>query len=386
MNSKRIFFIIMLLAFGFTVAAQNSTNKYLIKSAIITFKNNGAFLGNTGGTSQDETLWFDDYGKKETRLRIEDSEVKLLGMKKTEHLETLEIRNGDHYWHIDLVAKTGTHSSMADMDKNMQGFAKSTGLEGNFEKYKGKSEEEAMKMFIKDNGGTYHGKVNFLGKECMDYTILGTRQYMYKRIVLKAFLTDGRVTIEATSFKENVTIPADKFKVPAGITIEEQPNGLDMGALMQGMGEEGGEASSGEDGETFPSGISLTEFKAIIKNVKPIGYKFMGTMEEGGEQNATWMKSDNSDAFAIVAQGAKVYDKCKNGEWEMEPGVNVEKIDEVMVNGKKALVFRVIHDDEGVPSLGIILQKKSSDLSIFIAGSPNSTKEFLISVAKSLVL
>ncbi|HML84987.1 MAG TPA: hypothetical protein PKE52_07495, partial [Bacteroidales bacterium] len=114
--------------------------------------------------------------------------------------------------------------------------------------------------------------------------------------------------------------------------------------------------------------------------------KFMGTMEEGGEQNATWMKSDNSDAFAIVAQGAKVYDKCKNGEWEMEPGVNVEKIDEVMVNGKKALVFRVIHDDEGVPSLGIILQKKSSDLSIFIAGSPNSTKEFLISVAKSLVL
>lgn len=386
MNSKRIFFIIMLLAFGFTVAAQNSTNKYLIKSAIITFKNNGAFLGNTGGTSQDETLWFDDYGKKETRLRIEDSEVKLLGMKKTEHLETLEIRNGDHYWHIDLVAKTGTHSSMADMDKNMQGFAKSTGLEGNFEKYKGKSEEEAMKMFIKDNGGTYHGKVNFLGKECMDYTILGTRQYMYKRIVLKAFLTDGRVTIEATSFKENVTIPADKFKVPAGITIEEQPNGLDMGALMQGMGEEGGEASSGEDGETFPSGISLTEFKAIIKNVKPIGYKFMGTMEEGGEQNATWMKSDNNDAFAIVAQGAKVYDKCKNGEWEMEPGVNVEKIDEVMVNGKKALVFRVIHDDEGVPSLGIILQKKSSDLSIFIAGSPNSTKEFLISVAKSLVL
>ena len=386
MNSKRIFFTIMLLAFGFTVAAQNSTNKYLIKSAIITFKNNGAFLGNTGGTSQDETLWFDDYGKKETRLRIEDSEVKLLGMKKTEHLETLEIRNGDHYWHIDLVAKTGTHSSMADMDKNMQGFAKSTGLEGNFEKYKGKSEEEAMKMFIKDNGGTYHGKVNFLGKECMDYTILGTRQYMYKRIVLKAFLTDGRVTIEATSFKENVTIPADKFKVPAGITIEEQPNGLDMGALMQGMGEEGGEASSGEDGETFPSGISLTEFKAIIKNVKPIGYKFMGTMEEGGEQNATWMKSDNNDAFAIVAQGAKVYDKCKNGEWEMEPGVNVEKIDEVMVNGKKALVFRVIHDDEGVPSLGIILQKKSSDLSIFIAGSPNSTKEFLISVAKSLVL
>jgi len=368
------------------VAAQNSTNKYLIKSAIITFKNNGAFLGNTGGTSQDETLWFDDYGKKETRLRIEDSEVKLLGMKKTEHLETLEIRNGDNYWHIDLVAKTGTHSSMADMDKNMQGFAKSTGLEGNFEKYKGKSEEEAMKMFIKDNGGTYHGKVNFLGKECMDYTILGTRQYMYKRIVLKAFLTDGRVTIEATSFKENVTIPADKFKVPAGITIEEQPNGLDMGALMQGMGEEGGEASSGEDGETFPSGISLTEFKAIIKNVKPIGYKFMGAMEEGGEQNATWMKSDNSDAFAIVAQGAKVYDKCKNGEWEMEPGVNVEKIDEVMVNGKKALVFRVIHDDEGVPSLGIILQKKSSDLSIFIAGSPNSTKEFLISVAKSLVL
>ena len=376
----------MLLAFGFTVAAQNSTNKYLIKSAIITFKNNGAFLGNTGGTSQDETLWFDDYGKKETRLRIEDSEVKLLGMKKTEHLETLEIRNGDHYWHIDLVAKTGTHSSMADMDKNMQGFAKSTGLEGNFEKYKGKSEEEAMKMFIKDNGGTYHGKVNFLGKECMDYTILGTRQYMYKRIVLKAFLTDGRVTIEATSFKENVTIPADKFKVPAGITIEEQPNGLDMGALMQGMGEEGGEASSGEDGETFPSGISLTEFKAIIKNVKPIGYNFMGAMEEGGEQNATWMKSDNNDAFAIVAQGAKVYDKCKNGEWEMEPGVNVEKIDEVMVNGKKALVFRVIHDDEGVPSLGIILQKKSSDLSIFIAGSPNSTKEFLISVAKSLVL
>jgi|GEM_PF-597658 len=386
MNSKRIFFIIMLLAFGFTVAAQNSTNKYLIKSAIITFKNNGAFLGNTGGTSQDETLWFDDYGKKETRLRIEDSEVKLLGMKKTEHLETLEIRNGDHYWHIDLVAKTGTHSSMADMDKNMQGFAKSTGLEGNFEKYKGKSEEEAMKMFIKDNGGTYHGKVNFLGKECMDYTILGTRQYMYKRIVLKAFLTDGRVTIEATSFKENVAIPADKFKVPAGITIEEQPNGFDMGALMQGMGEEGGEASSGEDGETFPSGISLTEFKAIIKNVKPIGYNFMGAMEEGGEQNATWMKSDNSDAFAIVAQGAKVYDKCKNGEWEMEPGVNVEKIDEVMVNGKKALVFRVIHDDEGVPSLGIILQKKSSDLSIFIAGSPNSTKEFLISVAKSLVL
>lgn len=386
MNSKRIFFTIMLLAFGFTVAAQNSTNRYLIKSAIITFKNNGAFLGNTGGTSQDETLWFDDYGKKETRLRIEDSEVKLLGMKKTEHLETLEIRNGDNYWHIDLVAKTGTHSSMADMDKNMQGFAKSTGLEGNFEKYKGKSEEEAMKMFIKDNGGTYHGKVNFLGKECMDYTILGTRQYMYKRIVLKAFLTDGRVTIEATSFKENVTIPADKFKVPAGITIEEQPNGLDMGALMQGMGEEGGEASSGEDGETFPSGISLTEFKAIIKNVKPIGYKFMGTMEEGGEQNATWMKSDNNDAFAIVAQGAKVYDKCKNGEWEMEPGVNVEKIDEVMVNGKKALVFRVIHDDEGVPSLGIILQKKSSDLSIFIAGSPNSTKEFLISVAKSLVL
>lgn len=387
MNAKRFFFIAILMAMSFTLAAQNSTNKYLIKSAIITFKNNGAFLGNTGGTSQEETLWFDDYGKKETRLRIEDSEVKLLGMKKTEHLETLEIRNGDNYWHIDLVAKTGTHSSMADMEKNMQGLAQATGLEGKFDKYKGKSEEEAMRLFIKDNGGTYHGKVTFLGKECMDYTMLGTRQYMYKRIVLKAFLTDGKVTIEATSFKENVPVPADKFKVPAGISIEEQPtNGFDMGALMQGMNGEEGEASSGDDGETFPSGITLSEFKAIIKNVKPIGYKLAATMEENGEQNATWMKSDNNDAFAIVAQGAKVYDKCKNGEWEMEPGVSVEQIDETMINGRKALIFRVIHDDEGIPSLGVMLQKKSSDLSIFIAGSPNSTKEFLISIAKSLTL
>jgi hypothetical protein len=89
------------------------------------------------------------------------------------------------------------------------------------------------------------------------------------------------------------------------------------------MGEEGGEASSGEDGETFPSGISLTEFKANIKNVKPIGNNIMGTMEEGVNE-CHLDEADNSDAFAIVAQGAKVYDKVRMESGRWEPGLMLE--------------------------------------------------------------
>lgn len=189
----------MLLFAGTALSAQNET-KYGIKSAVI--KKETTVMGQ----KMESTLYFDDYGKKEaTELNIK--------MGNTEK-RTLTIAEGKTNVSIDLDGKQGFRMPVPDEPRN----------------YRNLTQEEKEKYDIKEAG-----EEEIVGKPCHKYTMKITQGdtkfqvtiWIWEGITLKSVASpeSGQFTItdEAKEIQENVTIPAEKFMIPEGVTITDEP-------------------------------------------------------------------------------------------------------------------------------------------------------------------
>ncbi|HOJ19134.1 MAG TPA: hypothetical protein PLT92_11295 [Ignavibacteriaceae bacterium] len=211
--------VMVLFLFSHIIYGQ-STKRYEFKSMIIDYETESSVMGTkTKGT---KTVWIDQFGEKEASYTKATTTMSLLGMNSTEEKEDLSIIDGKTAYTINLIEKTGFKSDITEMQNMANAFA--LNYQRNGKKYKN------LREFVEDNKGEWIGEETFLGKKCEVFVLMEVKMWMYKNVVLKS---EGQmkgmdITETAKSIQEGVSIPKDKFKVPAGITLTDMPKGFDM--------------------------------------------------------------------------------------------------------------------------------------------------------------
>lgn len=189
-------------------SSNNETADY--STIVVTYENTVDMMGVK--TTTNETVWNDiDKNRKATYT---STITNFMGQNTKE--ETLSIENGDWGYNINLKDKTGTKGNIKEMKEMATALAAGLAMSGDLKNLK------SLKDFVESNGGKMLPNETILGKECTVYELMGTKQWMYKGMVLKATMGD-KVMMNAVKVEENIKIPDEKFEVPAGITITDAP-------------------------------------------------------------------------------------------------------------------------------------------------------------------
>jgi hypothetical protein len=197
---------------SYQVNASGSISKrYEVKSGIVHYQ-----PMNIMGIQTTETLYFDDYGQKEARETVMESDM--MGMKTFEH--KMEIIDGNYSISYEIrktvngkdeTSKEATKTDMKEMREMAQMMGKNVDvneLKKNFD-YREEGTEEVAGV----TGKKYSVAID---KEKPDSRVYGV---MYKNIVLKSEMAG--ISIVASDIRENVAVPASKFEVPAGYSVRE---------------------------------------------------------------------------------------------------------------------------------------------------------------------
>jgi len=159
------------------------------------------------------TQWIDN--ENDRHAIHTESENEYMGRKEKQH--SLMIMKDGWSYMIDLTKKSGFKSQDMESDEDPMEMFKS-------------DDDVTFRQMIESEGGKILGNEKFLGKDCIVVEIdeqdesgeTGlTKMWYYKGIPLK--MTNAYYTMEALKFEENARIPADKFEVPADISISEMP-------------------------------------------------------------------------------------------------------------------------------------------------------------------
>jgi len=163
-----------------------------------------------------QTLYFDDYGRREARESVTDSNI--MGM--TSHERKMDITDNDAVISFEVekivngkdeTSKEATKTSMKDvreMAMKMGSAFDPDEMKKNFD-YR----EEGTEIVAGVTGKKYSISLN---KEKTDARVYGV---LYKNISIKSQM--GGITMQAEKIEENAAVPSSKFEVPAGYTIRE---------------------------------------------------------------------------------------------------------------------------------------------------------------------
>lgn len=159
------------------------------------------------------TQWID---MSNDRFAMESvTETEMMGTKQSS--KSLIIDDGEWSYMIDPATKSGFKSKSGEGEDDPTDMIKS-------------DDEVTFRQMIEKDGGKVLANENFLGKDCIvvemmekddDGKAVPTKMWYYKGIPLK--MANSVYTMEALKFEENVSIPASRFEVPAGITMSEMP-------------------------------------------------------------------------------------------------------------------------------------------------------------------
>jgi hypothetical protein len=188
-----------------------SDQPYGEKSGIVTFKPMEMM-----GVKVVQTLYFDDFGRKEMRETM--VEGSMTGTEMRQH--TIDIRDGSTVYHYEIENTAG------GQNRATKNAYKTTLTPEMFEQMNLTSYSDKLKTKLnyKDEG-----KETVAGLEGTKYSISPDSMNMqnritgvhYKNIPLK--ISMGDIVVEAGKVELGAKIPADKFKVPEGYTIMDQP-------------------------------------------------------------------------------------------------------------------------------------------------------------------
>jgi len=190
--------------------AKGPDQPYGEKSGIVTYKPMEMM-----GVKITQTLFFDDYGKKESRETMVLGDM--MGMTMRQH--TMDIRDGNISYHYELENMQG------EQDKAVKQAYKSQ-LPGELLELldvAGFSDAMKRKYSYKEEG-----KETVAGLEGIKYSmapdstnpenrIIGV---IYKNIPLKIAVGKMEMVADKADFK--ATVPAEKFKIPEGFTVIDQ--------------------------------------------------------------------------------------------------------------------------------------------------------------------
>ena len=191
-------------------AGSNNNETADYSSMVVTYANTVDMMGVK--TTTNETIWNDLENKRKATYTT--TETIFMGQNTKE--ETLQIEDGDWIYNINLKDKTGTKGNIKEMKEMATAMAGALALSGDLKDLK------SLKDFVEKSGGKMLPNETILGKECTVYELMGTKQWLYKGMVLKATMGE-KLFMNAVKVEEDVNIPDDKFKIPEGITITEAP-------------------------------------------------------------------------------------------------------------------------------------------------------------------
>ena len=176
--------------------------KYPIEKGIVYQKSN------VMGIESNPVIYFDKWGEWETTETT--TTIEMLGIK--ESSTSLKIVKGDDNWEIDMDKKTGFHYSRPAVVNQL-----GVDLENLTTEIMGKMKLEKV------------GEEKFLGFPCVKYSMKNDEMKMdveyltYGNLMMKM---SGKVMEIPTEMEvtkiEAVAPPAEKFEIPAGVTITEQ--------------------------------------------------------------------------------------------------------------------------------------------------------------------
>lgn len=187
----KIFNILLLLFLIVNIAQskEDGFKRYNVKSGIVVYKMSGTQEGT-------ETLYWDNYGKREARYT--ESTINFFGIKKT--TKQLVILDGIWSYSVNYDDKTVTKNSV----EHLKEIAKGNNL------------LNTGQEFLEKNGEK-QGSEKILNKICDKWYLpdFATTLWIWNSIPLKSktnmIIT---ITLTATSLKTNIKIPEDKFKYP----------------------------------------------------------------------------------------------------------------------------------------------------------------------------
>ena len=191
-------------------AGSNNNETADYSSIVVTYANTVDMMGVK--TTTNETIWNDLENNRKATYTT--TETNFMGQNTKE--ETLQIEDGDWGYNINLKDKTGTKGNIKEMKEMAMAMAGALAMSGDMKDLK------SLKDFVEKSGGKMLPNETILGKECTVYEVMGSKQWLYKGMVLKATMGD-KVIMNAVKVEEDVNIPDDKFKIPEGITITEAP-------------------------------------------------------------------------------------------------------------------------------------------------------------------
>jgi hypothetical protein len=313
---KSTFIIALLLSVVFSTLAQNSGKYVFTKSGHIEYNLSGSTVGK-------KSVWYDDYGIKMATLTESTSTVSILGMKQTTEVKELEIKNGNQLWKINLIDKTGTKTTID--------YAINAGI-ALTDKKSDAELHEMERQAILDLNGKIEGYENILEKKCLVFTLGTTKFWQYKGYPLKSVISIMGITNNETaiSFEENITVPASKFDVPAGITITEGVNPMDdgLGGLLNGMeGMNNEEEEDTEYEEPLQANLSYDDFIKAVDGIKIPGFKRSASEKTFGSYITMFRLNEKFGGISVM--NTSLYDRADEGE-----DVAVQRT--YTVNGKAA--------------------------------------------------
>ncbi len=184
------------------VAQAKKGKKYPIEKGIVYQKSN------VMGIESNPVIYFDKWGEWETTETT--TTIEMLDIK--ESSTSLKIVKGDDNWEIDMDKKTGFHYSRPAVVNQL-----GVDLENLTTEIMGKMKLEKV------------GEEKFLGFPCVKYSMKNDEMKMdveyltYGNLMMKM---SGKVMEIPTEMEvtkiEAVAPPAEKFEIPAGVTITEQ--------------------------------------------------------------------------------------------------------------------------------------------------------------------
>ena len=181
------------------------------KSGIVTYKPLDMM-----GVKVTQTLYFDDYGKKEMRETMVEGDMN--GQQMRQH--TIDMRDGNAMYHYEL------ENSQGGMDRVTKNVYKTTLTAEMLEQMNVASLSAKLKEKL---GYKEEGKETVAGLEGMKYSIAPDSLnpsnrisgVQYKNIQIK--ISMGQMEIIADKVDLGAKIPAEKFKIPEGYTVVDQP-------------------------------------------------------------------------------------------------------------------------------------------------------------------
>jgi len=291
----------ILISIVFSATAQEKGKYIFTKSGHIEYTLSGSTVGS-------KSVWYDDYGIKMATLTESTSTVTLMGITQTTEVKELEIRDGNQLWKINLLDKTGTKTTI---DYAVNAGRALTDKKTDAELH------EMERQTVLDLNGKIEGYESILGKKCLVFTLGTTKFWQYKGYPLKSVITMLGLTNneEAISFEENITVPASKFAVPAGVNITEGANPIDggLGGLLNSLeGMDNAEEQGAEYEEPLHANLSYDDFITAVNSIKIPGFKRTASDRSIGSYMSLFRINDKFGGISIM--NTDLFDRAEEGE------------------------------------------------------------------------